>query len=323
MPPIIFLPQDISTPGKEFLLARGYELRLASAMDEATLAREVVGCEGILLRNARITRRVMEAAAQLKVVGRHGVGLDNVDLKAANELGIWVTNAPFSNTGTVAEHTLGMMIALARQMVKHDRELRLGNFEIRNQAVGVDLEGKTLGILGLGRIGSLVARKAALGLGMKVIAYSRRPKAVDDWVEPVERREELFRCSDFVSLHLPATPETTSSVAARELAWMKPTAFLLNSGRGEVVDENALVEALSRHRIAGAGLDVFETEPPASDHPFFALENVIVTPHSAALTVEAMERMGLHAAQGIHDVLSGRHPQWPVNHPATPRQPLT
>lgn len=313
------MPQDISAPGKEFLSSLGYKLKVGSSLDETTLCHEVAGCDAILLRNARITRRVLEAGTNLKVIGRHGVGLDNVDLDTANKLGIWVTYAPLANTSTVAEHTIGMLVALARHMVRQDRELRSGNFEVRNQAVGVDLEGKTFGILGLGRIGALVARKASLGLGMRVITYTRPGKTLDEWVERAESREELFRRSDFVSLHLPATPETVRSVGEQELGWMKPTAFLLNSGRGEVIDEKALLNALQNQSIAGAGLDVFDQEPPPASHPFFQLDNVIVTPHSAALTTEAMGRMGLHAAQGIHAVLSGQMPQWPVNQPPRPR----
>jgi D-3-phosphoglycerate dehydrogenase len=313
--PLVLLPQDIAAPGKDFLLRHGYRIRLCHSIDEDTLCREVIGCQAILARTALITRRVLEAEPNLQVIGRHGVGYDNVDIRAATDLGIWVTNAPHSNANTVAEHTIGLLIALAHNLLQHDQALRSSDFEIRNRALGTDLTGKTLGIVGLGNIGSLVARKAALGLDMKVIALNRTPRPLDEWIEPVQDGQQFFERSDFVSLHLPGSPQTRHYVGERELAWMKPSAFLINVSRGEIIDEPALTTALQKGRIAGAGLDVFDPEPPQPDNPLFALKNVIVTPHSAALTTEAMERMGLHAAQGIHDVLSGKTPQWPVNKP--------
>lgn len=319
MNPLIYIPQDVATAGKEFLRAQGYELRIGATIDEATLCREVVGCDALLARNALITRAVLEAEPKLKVVSRHGVGVDTVDVEAATELGIWVTNAPYSNAQTVAEHVLLSMLALARHLFEHDREVRRGNFEIRNQRRGDDLAGQTVGILGLGRIGSLVARKAALGFDMKVVATTRTPRPVDEWVERVESREDVIRRADFLVLLLPGGADTYHSIGARELGWMKSSAYLINAGRGNVVDEAALVNALRERQIAGASLDVFETEPPPPTNPLFALENVIVTPHSASLTFESMDRMALHAAQGIHAVLSGQRPQWPVNEPVNPR----
>lgn len=310
---LILLPQDISEKGKAFLREQGYELRISTRTDEATLCQDVVGCHGILLRNAVVTRKILEAGSDVQVIGRHGVGVDNIDLEAATELGVQVTFAPEANARTVAEHVIGCIVALAHHFLQHDQALRKGNFNIRNQLPGVDVAGKTLGIVGFGRIGRLVARKAALGLDMKIVALTSQTEGLDEWVERVEDREEFFRRSDFVSLHQPATPQTYHSVSTRELEWVKPSAFLINTARGEVVDEGALIVALQNHRIAGAALDVFDPEPPSSENPLFQQENVIVTPHSAALTVEAMERMALHAAQGIHDVLSGRSPEWPVN----------
>ncbi len=316
MKPTILLPQDIAPAGKTWLLQRGYDLKIMTveaALQQDELAREVAGCAAILARNARITRRVLEAGESLKVVGRHGVGVDNVDLAAASELGIWVTNAPLSNALPVAEWMLGAIIALSHRMVWHDRVLRRGDFEVRNRIIGSDVSGKTLAILGLGRIGKLVARKAALGLDLKVIALPRASNPAQEWLEIVASREELFRRADFVALCLPATPQTRGSIGARELGWMKPTAHLINAARGELVDEAALFSALKNGQIAGAALDVYDPEPPAPDNPLWALDNVLVTSHSAALTREAMERMALDAAHGIHDVLNGRRPQWPVN----------
>ncbi|MDF2439963.1 MAG: D-3-phosphoglycerate dehydrogenase / 2-oxoglutarate reductase, partial [Abditibacteriota bacterium] len=316
----VFIPQDIHPTAKEFLHERDYRTYLGAGIDEDSLCTQAVPCHAILLRTANVSRRVMQAAPHLKVIAKHGVGVDNIDLEAATELGIWVTNAPLSNAETVAEHTIGMMIALSRHMLRHDRELRRGHYEIRNQLTGFDLSGKTLGIIGLGRIGSRVAKKAALGLDMKVIAYSPTTRDVNEWIELVPERDEVLRRADFLSLHLPSRPSTQRFIGREELERMKPTAYLLNAARGDVVDEKALIEALQNNRIAGAGLDVFEQEPPLRDNPLFALDNVIVTPHSAALTVEAMKRMALHAAMGIDEVLRGQRPSWPINEPLNPRE---
>jgi D-3-phosphoglycerate dehydrogenase len=208
------------------------------------------------------------------------------------------------------------MLALARNLVKVIDEFRGGNFAIRNQLKGMDIEGKTLGIVGMGKIGRLVARKMA-AFDMKIIGYDpylpadRFPAGVD----AVKEWNELFSQSDFITLHLPATEETKGIVGKAEFQTMKKSACLINAARGEVIDEKALIEALQSGTIGGAGMDVFSEEPPAEDNPLLRMDNVIATPHNAALTVECMTRMALHAAMGIDDVLNGRTPKWPVNNP--------
>ncbi|MDK2800995.1 MAG: D-3-phosphoglycerate dehydrogenase / 2-oxoglutarate reductase [Clostridiales bacterium] len=313
----VLIPQDITDAGKDFLREHGYEIKMGLGITVEQIAKDVEDCDAILARTAPFPAEVIEAGKKLKVIARHGVGVDNIDVKRATELGIWVTNAPESNANSVAEHTIGLIIACARNMVRCDKEFRNGNFEIRNQLKGFDLAGKTLAVVGTGRIGSMVAKKATLGLDMKVIGYD--PYVTQDKVIPeielVNDWEYIFKNADFISLHMPATSKTKGIVGAKEFEMMKSTAYLINAARGEVVDEAALIEALQQNKIAGAGLDVFEQEPPAKDNPLFALDNVILTPHNAALTYEAMDRMGLHAAMGIHDVLSGKKPKWPVNEP--------
>ncbi|MBN1837643.1 MAG: phosphoglycerate dehydrogenase, partial [Spirochaetales bacterium] len=199
-------------------------------------------------------------------------------------------------------------------------ELRRGVFRVRTRLFGTDLAGKRLGIVGLGRIGRRVAVKAA-GLDMEVLACTRTPprEGIPEGVSRLCGWEELFRTADFVSLHLPLTPQTQGCVGRRELEWMKPSAAFINTARGQLVDEQALVAALEAGRIAGAGLDVFAQEPPPEDHPLLRLDNTVLTAHSAALTHECLARMAVHAARGIDEVLSGREPTWPVNRPATPR----
>ncbi len=188
---------------------------------------------------------------------------------------------------------------------------------LKREIADCELEGKTLGLIGLGRIGRAAAKKATYGLDMRVIAYDPYVSRGDGAppVELVRDRDEVFRRDDFVSLHLPATPETRRMVSERELSLMKPGAYLINAARGEIVDEAALVEALRQGVIAGAGLDVYADEPPRPENPLFRMENVIGTQHNAALTREATARMALHAAIGIDEVLSGKQPSWPVNAP--------
>jgi len=276
----------------------------------------VQDCHAILARTAPFPREVLEAGKLLKVIGRHGVGTDNIDVEAATQLGIYVTNAPQSNATSVAEHTIGLIIATARNFVRCDGAVRKGNFEIRNQIPGTDIEGKILGLIGLGRIGKLVARKAAAGLEMRVIGYDPYvdPSAVLE-VELIDSIEALLQKADFVSLHLPGNQRTVGLIDRSKLLMMKPSAYLINVARGGIVKEDDLAEILSQGRIAGAALDVFAEEPPDPANPLLKLDNITVTPHNAALTRECMDRMAVHAAQGIDDELSGKTPAWPVNSP--------
>jgi D-3-phosphoglycerate dehydrogenase len=293
-----------------------FEVRVATDPSVATVIREIEGVSGVVVRTAPFTREIIEAAGSLRVIGRHGVGVDNIDVRAATEKGIVVVNTPNANATSVAEHTLTAIGALAKHMVVRDRATREGRWAIRDGFNTEDLDGKTLGLIGMGRIGSMVARRAAVAFNMKVIAF-------DPYVAPEAARElgvtlcpavdDVFRQADVVSLHTPLNPETRGFVNAERLRRMKPTAFLVNFSRGEVVDEPALCEALKGGVIAGAALDVYEKEPPAADSPLFTLDNVILSPHSAALTRECVIRMATGAAEGVVDVLSGRRPQFVVN----------
>lgn len=313
----VLIPQDITNAGKDYLKANGCEIIIGSAFDVDTMIREVVGCDAILARTASFTKEVFQAEPKVKVIGRHGVGVDNIDVNYCTENGIYVTFAPTSNANSVAEHTIYLMLSCARNASIIDDEFRKGNFDIRNKAKGMDLEGKTLGLIGMGRIGTMVAKKAVFGFGMKVIGFDPyvKPENAPEGVTLVATKEEVFQQADFVSLHTPATPETKKSIGMNLFKLMKKGAFLINASRGEVVNEPELIEALEQGVIRGAGLDVFELEPPAKDNKLLAMRNVIVTPHNAALTQESMDRMGLHAAMGIVDVLNGKVPAWPANKP--------
>ncbi len=313
----VLIPQDITNAGKDYLKANGCEVIIGSAPDLDTIIREVADCDAILARTAPFPKEVFQAGPKVKVIGRHGVGVDNIDVAYCTENGIYVTFAPTSNANSVAEHTIYLMLSCARNASIIDDEFRKGNFDIRNKAKGMDLEGKTLGLIGMGRIGSMVAKKAIFGFGMKVIGYDPylKPENAPEGITLVATKEEVFQQADFVSLHTPSTPETRKSVGMAQFKLMKKGAFLINASRGEVVNEEELIDALEQGVIRGAGLDVFELEPPAKDNKLLAMRNVIVTPHNAALTQESMDRMGLHAAMGIVDVLNGKVPAWPANKP--------
>jgi D-3-phosphoglycerate dehydrogenase / 2-oxoglutarate reductase len=313
----VLIPQDVAQEGKTYLLERGYEIRMGSGISAEAIASDVADCDAVLARTALYPGSVLEAGKKLKVLSRHGVGYDNIDVARATELGIWVTYAPESNANTVAEHAIGCVFALARNFVRLDREIRAGNFAIRDKLLGSDLSGKVLGVVGLGKIGRRVAKKAALGLDMRVVGYDPYlgAEAVKEFATPAASLEEVLAASDFVTLHIPGGAATRGIIGKKELASMKKTAFFINASRGEVVDETALIEALQSGTIAGAAIDVYRKEPPDKDNPLLAMQNVLLTPHNASQTREGMICMALHAAQGIDEVLSGRQPTWPVNAP--------
>lgn len=311
----ILIVQPIHERGVQVFDER-FEVRVASDPSVATVIKEIEGVEGAIVRTAPFPREIMEAAGALKVIGRHGVGVDNIDVAEATRRGIVVVNTPNANATSVAEHTVSVIGALAKQMVHYDRATRGGNWEIRNSYRAADLDGKTLGLVGIGRIGSMVARRASAAYNMTVIAYDpfvTPEKARELGVGLVAASDDVFRQADVVSLHTPLTPETRGFIDAARLTLMKPTAFLINFSRGEIVNEKALYEALKTGVIAGAALDVYETEPPAKGNPLFELDNIILSPHSAALTQECVIRMATGAAEGVVDLLTGKRPQFVVN----------
>lgn len=258
----------------------------------------------------RITERVLDAATRLKVIGRCGVGLDNIDLKAAGARGIPVVYTPGANAQTVADLTVGLLIALARKIPQADRMTRAGLWK---RIMGTDIWGKTLGIFGLGQIGFNVARRAK-GFDMNVLAYDlfeNRPRAAELGIE-YKSKEEILRAADFITLHLPLDGGTRGFIGETDLKAMKRTAVLVNTSRGGVVDEKALYQALKEGVIAGAALDVFEQEPPGKT-PLVELDNFIGCPHIGGITVEAIDRIGMTVAQDIVSVLKGEKPQFPAN----------
>ena len=293
-----------------------FDVRVASDPSVETVVKEIRGVAGVVVRTAPFPGEIIEAADALKVIGRHGVGVDNIDVKAATEKGIVVVYTPNATATSVAEHTITAIGALAKRAASYDRATREGRWEIRNSYKAVDLDGKILGLVGIGRIGSMVARRAAAAYNMKVIAFDPyiRPETADRLgVSILARMDDVFGQADVVSLHTPLTPETRGLVNEAKFRLMKPTSFLINFSRGEVVDEKALCMALRSGVIAAAAIDVYDPEPPLRDNPLFALENILLSPHSAALTEECVIRMATGAAEGIVDVLAGKKPQFIVN----------
>jgi len=311
---MVLLYEDMHEVGKA-LLREKTELLFAHSLEEASLIKEVREMDGIIIRaNGKVSRILMDSAPKLKVIGRHGVGVENIDLEAATEKGIWVVNTPDANDASVAEHFFGLVLILSKMLKKADIALREGRFEARYQYIGKELHGKTLGILGFGRIGRAVGRIGHKGFDMKVLYYDAvRYEGMEEEIKAEKvSLEEVLTQSDYISINLPMLPATKGLLKEREFELMKPSAYIINLARGQIWDEKALHSALKDGRIAGAGSDVYEVEPATKEHPLFQLENFIGTPHMAAHTDEALRRMSM-VAEDVIRVLEGKVPVYPVN----------
>ncbi len=275
--------------------------------DSLTAALARTQAEAVLMRgNPPFTRRVIEAGTKLRVIAKHGAGVDSVDLTAATERGIAVMTAGAANADAVAELTLALMLALARELPRLDRGVKRGLWE-RPNFQGREFRGRTVGIVGYGQIGRRVAQ-LALAFGTRVVVHSRSPIADAQGAEVETELDALLRRVDVLSLHCPLTEQTRGMIGARELRSMKPGAVLVNTARGALVDEIALAQALNSGQLAGAGLDTYAAEPPAADYPLFALDNVLCTPHIAGATQESLARVGAVAAVNIIRHLQGEAP---------------
>jgi D-3-phosphoglycerate dehydrogenase len=312
----VLIPQDISPAGKQYLSERGYNVVIGTGHDTETLKREIADADAALVRTALYPAEVIEAAKKLKIIARYGVGTDNIDVKFAEEKGIWVTIAKNANLESVAEHTIALILALAKDVVNADAQTRRGNFEFRNTHPGTEIKGKTLGLIGLGAIGLSVASKAHFGFNMNVVGFDAyaNPSLLPPYVKSVSF-EQVIEQSDVVSIHIPATPESANMFNKDVFKKMKPTACLINCARGGIINEGDLYDALAGKIIKAAAMDCFEEEPTPAEHPLFTLNNFIATPHSAGLTNEANSAVGVSCAMAIDDVLSGKKPQYPINNP--------
>lgn len=310
----VVIADGLSEEGKA-RLAQEPEVVLA---DHTGIAAEdlpavLADAQALIVRSrTKVTAALLEAAPHLKVVGRAGVGVDNIDLEAARARGVTVVNAPLASSNAVAELTIGLMFALARQIALADAGMKRGEW-LKKQLQGVELAGKTLGIFGMGRIGSLVAQKAA-ALGMRVVGYDPLIPAEEirrRGAEPVATPEALYAEADWISLHVPLTDETQGMIGREAFAHMKRGVYIVCAARGGVIDEQALLEALKSGQVAGAALDVFAQEPPGAT-PLVTHPRVVATPHIGAQTREAQARVGVDIAEEVLAALQGRELRWRV-----------
>lgn len=305
---ICLIVQPIHPVGYELLGAAGFTPRLATASDMATVSREIRDVAAVFTRSAGLSAAAMDAAPNLRAIGSHGVGVNAIDVAHATKLGIPVFNTPDANRAAVAEHTLALMLAVARRIPGADSATRVGDFDFKYRTSLVDLAGKVLGIVGFGGIGSRVAAMAKAAFGMRVLVTSEsadREKLRALGYEAATL-DDLLRKSDIVSLHLPLLPQSLHLIGARELVLMKPSALLINTARGGLVDENALVAALASGVIAGAGLDVFESEHMPRSHPLLTAPNVVLTPHIAGSSQDALRRTAEQLVERLVAIFEGR-----------------
>lgn len=309
----VFLTERIHEDAVAYL-QENFEVVQGTSTEADEIIRQAQGCSAILIRSAKITAEIMDAIPTLKVVAKHGMGVDNIDVEHATKKGILVVNAPFSNLNAVAEHIVMLLIGLSKRVVRMDKLLRAGQYAQRNTYKTIELKGSTVGIIGMGKISRLVVKKLA-GFEMNMIAsdpYVTQEDVADLPVTMVSA-EEVYTQSDFVIIHTSLFPSTYHLVGAEQFKMMKPTAYMINAARGAVIDEAAMIRALQSGEIAGAGLDVFEQEPPEADNPLFAMEQVVLSPHNAALSDGALRAMAMDSAQGVMEYLTGQPVTYPVN----------
>jgi D-3-phosphoglycerate dehydrogenase / 2-oxoglutarate reductase len=322
--PRVFISDKLESGGIDLLKQSGLEIDNRPGLKGAELQAAVQAADGMIVRSGtKVTAELIEQPGKLRAVVRAGVGVDNIDVAAATRKGIVVMNTPGGNTVSTAEQTITLLMALARHTPAADATMRQGKWE-RGKFVGTQLAGKTLGVVGLGRIGREVARRAA-GLDMKVLGYDpflATDRAGQLGIEAMPDLDSLLPCVDFLTVHTPLTAETTNLIGARELGMMKKGARVINCARGGIINEEALADALKSGHIAGAALDVFVQEPPPADHPLLQMPNMVLTPHLGASTVEAQESVALEAAQLLIDFLTKGVIGFAVNMAAVDRTEL-
>jgi D-3-phosphoglycerate dehydrogenase len=304
MTPVVLIAEELA-PAAIDTLAYDFDVRHVDGADRGALLAALAEADAIIVRSVtQVDAEAVAAAPHLKVIARAGVGLDNIDVPAATARGVMVVNAPTSNIVSAAEQAIALLLSVARHTASASTALKRGEWK-RSKYTGVEVQGKTVGVVGLGRIGVLFAQRMA-AFGTRLIAY-------DPYIQPARAAqlgvrlvglEELLRESDFISVHLPRTPETMGLIGEKELATVKPGVRIVNAARGGLVDERALADALAQGRVAGAGIDVFVTEP-TTESPLFAFDNVVVTPHLGASTAEAQDKAGLGVARSVKLALQG------------------
>ena len=315
--PKILISDEVSDSGLAPLRDAGFAVEKRTRLTPEELRAALADCAGLVVRSeTKVTADVMDHAPQLRVVGRAGVGVDNIDVPAATERGIVVMNAPDGNTITTAEHTMALLVALARRVPQANTSLKAGKWD-RKTFIGVELQGKTLGVVGMGRIGRTVAARAR-AFGMSIVAFDPflAPEQARDCDVELAPLNDVLARADFLTVHTPLTDETRGLINRDAFALMKNGVRVINCARGGLIDEEALYEAITSGKVAGAALDVFVTEPPALDHPLLALDEVVVTPHLGASTTEAQEGVAFTVAEQMRDYLLTGALRGAVNVPA-------
>jgi len=313
---VLLIEPTILPVGVEYLQNR-YHVVMAPNASENTLIQYAnrSGAKGMITRAEPISANIIRACPELQVIGQPGVGVDNINVEACTENGVIVVHAPEGNYVSVAEHTIMFILALSRNLVSWDQRIRQGDWGFRNSALPMEIHSKILFLIGFGRSSRETARMAR-ALGLKVIVFSRSWSAeqlAELGLEKVETVQAGMEQADFISLHVPLTPQTRHLISSKEIAGMKNDAFLINLSRGPVVDSSALYNALKNNRIAGAALDVMDREPPLIDDPLLSLKNVIFTPHIAGDTQESWSRCIMTAVQEVDKVLQGESPRYVAN----------
>lgn len=319
----VLVKENIAEAGVEKLKKGGFDVDIRPDMEQQELRERIAEYDALIVRSAtKVTEEVIERGTRLKIIGRAGIGVDNVNVEAATKRGIIVANAPQSNIISAAEHTVALLLAQSRNIPQAAMSLKSGKWE-RSRFEGVEVYEKTLGVVGLGRIGTLVAQRAH-GLGMKVVAYDpyvSKERFAQLGIEQVLKLEELLKVSDFITVHLPKTKETTGLFGEKEFNMMKDGVRLLNTARGGIYDEKALIKALESGKVAGVGVDVYEREP-CTDSELFRFEQVVATPHLGASTVEAQDKAGIMIAEQVVAALKGEFVSNAVNIALVPSEAM-
>jgi D-3-phosphoglycerate dehydrogenase len=298
------------------MLEEKFEVIISPSEDKETLINLCRDVDAIIVRLANIDKDIIDAAKNLKIIAKHGAGVDNVDVRYATEKGIYVVNTGNANSLSVAEHTIAAILAVFKRVTIIDNAVRNDNWYVKNDNRSLNYTGKTLGLIGVGSIGSEVARMARNGFLMKVIAfdpYANKEKAAEIGIEIIDNLEVIFKTADIISVHTPLTKETRGFINKELLQLLKPTAVFANFARGEIIDEEYLAEMLKEKRIFGAALDAFSQEPLPKDSPFYSLENVILSPHAGTFTDDCRSKMAQYLAEDIIGFFKGQQPIRLVN----------
>lgn len=318
----ILLSEKISDDGINIITAAGFEVVVSPSTDEGTMKEAIKDAYGVIIRATEINDNIISAGKQLKIIVRHGTGIDNIDVKSATKHGVLVAKVDGANAYSVAEYVIGAILTLGRRLINSNDAFRnksmcfeggsLPGLAVKHNLNGYEIKGKTLGIIGMGKIGTILSQLAS-SLGLKVIAYDPYVKQTPKYVKLTDDVNQIYKSCEYISINVPLTKETENMISRKELAMMKPTACIINAGRGGIVNEFDLAEALNQNVIAGAALDVFLPEPPKANNPLLTAKNALLTAHIAGTTFEAGDALAIGAAQAIVDYSNGLKPQFTVN----------